>query len=471
MPPLGEETSAASLWSLISCGGELSDRLLLGAEDRVALSELVARSSLDCSIGDLAGASVLIVTDDQLTAALAMIELDGIARRMVLCPPGVPTEHLSEIAETAEIDAVISDSAKQAPGFREMRRVRCSPRIAPARSSRTARCRTQWVLLTSGTTGVPKLVVHTLASLVGPIQPNSDTPTDRGVWSTFYDIRRYGGMQIFFRGLLGGGSLVLSSAHESTPDFLARAGGHGVTQISGTPSHWRRALMSQAADRIRPRYVRMSGEIADQTILDDLRAFYPGAGVAHAFATTEAGVAFAVNDGLAGFPAELIGRPGAEVEMKIAEGSLHIRSPRTARRYLGRGGALRDADGFVDTGDMLEERHGRYYFAGRRGGIINVGGLKVHPEEVEAVINRHPAVQMSLVKARKNPFTGAVAVADVVLRRDAANHDSADPRSALQSEILQACRRELPPHKVPASIRFVLSLDIGAAGKLARRGA
>ena len=54
----------------------------------------------------------------------------------------------------------------------------------------------------------------------------------------------------------------------------------------------------------------MSGEIADQTILDDVRAFYRGASVAHAFATTEAGVAFAVNDGFAGFPAELIGRAG-----------------------------------------------------------------------------------------------------------------------------------------------------------------
>ena len=55
--------------------------------------------------------------------------------------------------------------------------------------------------------------------------------------------------------------------------------------------------------------------------------------------------------------------------------------------------ALTDADGFVDTGDMVELRGDRYYFVGRRGGIINIGGLKVHPEEIEAVINRHPAVQ------------------------------------------------------------------------------
>ena len=77
---------------------------------------------------------------------------------------------------------------------------------------------------------------------------------------------------------------------------------------------------------------------------------------------------------------------------------------------------LADKDGFVDTRDMVELRGDRYYFVGRRDGVINVGGLKVHPEEVEAVINRHPGVQMSLVKARKNPFTGAVVVADVVVK-------------------------------------------------------
>jgi hypothetical protein len=66
--------------------------------------------------------------------------------------------------------------------------------------------------------------------------------------------------------------------------------------------------MSPAADRIAPQYVRLSGEIADQAILDNLRVFYSDAHVAYAFATTEAGVAFDVNDGLAGFPASLIAR-------------------------------------------------------------------------------------------------------------------------------------------------------------------
>jgi acyl-coenzyme A synthetase/AMP-(fatty) acid ligase len=287
------------------------------------------------------------------------------------------------------------------------------------------------------------------------------------VWSTFYDMRRYGGLQIFLRAMLGGGSMVLSSTQEPVGDFLARAGAHGVTHISGTPSHWRRALMSRSSHKMAPRYVRLSGEIADQAILDRLHAVYPDADIAHAFASTEAGVAFDVGDGFAGFPASYIGRSG-DVAMEVADGSLRIRSGRTARGYLGGATFPRDDAGFVDTGDMVELHDDRYYFIGRRGGIINIGGLKVHPEEVEAAINRHPSVRMSLVKARRNPITGAIVVADVVVKSRIA---AARKTDVLKREILEVCRRALARHKVPATINFVPTLDVGASGKLMRNHA
>ena len=69
--------------------------------------------------------------------------------------------------------------------------------------------------------------------------------------------------------------------------------------------------MSPSALRIAPQYIRLSGEIVDQAILNRLRSFYPQARIAHAFASTEAGVAFDVNDGLAGFPASFIGSVAA----------------------------------------------------------------------------------------------------------------------------------------------------------------
>lgn len=328
---------------------------------------------------------------------------------------------------------------------------------------------TEWVLLTSGTTGTPKMVVHSLEALTGAISP---TTFDQRpiVWGTFYDIRRYGGLQIFLRAIVGGTSLVLSEAGESIADHLRRLGDRGVTHISGTPSHWRRILMCSECAAISPRYVRLSGEIADQTVLDALKRQYPQAAIGHAYASTEAGVVFEVNDGHEGFPSEIIKAEAADLRMKIVEGTLRIRSPRTASRYIGSAAPpLMDEDGFVDTGDLVEQRSGRAYFAGRRGGIINIGGLKVHPEEVEQVINQHRSVKMSLVSARRNPITGAIVVADVVLNDEAKGRNA--PEDALKHDILAFCRASLPTHKIPATIRFVPALEITAAGKLVRQNA
>jgi acyl-coenzyme A synthetase/AMP-(fatty) acid ligase len=154
--------------------------------------------------------------------------------------------------------------------------------------------------------------------------------------------------------------------------------------------------------------------------------------------------------------------------MKVADGSLRIRSRRTAQGYVGRQvSALADSDGFVDTGDMVELRGERYHFVGRRCGIINVGGLKVHPEEIEAVINRHAEVRMSRARSRRSPITGAIVVADVIL----AGGDDKGRGDEIRGEILADCRAQLAPHKVPAMIKFVTALDITTAGKLARHDA
>ena len=381
-------------------------------------TELVRGTSLGGQLEALAGRSVLLATDRQLTTALALVELDGCARRLTILPPDIDAAHLSAVLAGAEVDAVVIDSgsshhqALDLPVF-----VSAAPSIAPTTPVSRRRLRTEWVLLTSGTIGVPKMVLHDLASLTAAIATAS--PADgAAVWGTFYDIRRYGGLQIFLRAILGGASLVLSCAGEPISDHLARLARHGVTHLSGTPSHWRRALMSPAIRDIAPRYVRLSGEIADQAILDNLRALFPKAAMGHAYASTEAGVAFDVNDGQAGFPSGFIGSIRDGVELKILEGSLRVRSPRLASRYIGKiNHALGDDQGFVDTGDIVQQRGDRYYFVGRKGGIINIGGLKVHPEEIESVINRHPQVRMSLVRARQNPITGSIVVAEVVLER------------------------------------------------------
>jgi acyl-coenzyme A synthetase/AMP-(fatty) acid ligase len=449
-----------SLRGTLRASSRLAARHLWGAAGQLALADIAAGTALGGdALADMAGRAVLLRVRDPLHAAMALIELDGVARRIVICPPDLADDALPGVIEVAGAETLVSDCADAethglafAPLALPIRPLAAAPRAAH---------RSEWVMFTSGTSGPPKLVAHTLAGLTGAIKP-APAGGAPPVWGTFYDVRRYGGLQILLRGLLGEGSMVMTAPGEPMADFLARLTRHGVTHLTGTPSHWRRVLMSREAAALSPAYVRLSGEIADQAVLDALKTRFAGVPVGHAYASTEAGVGFEVNDGLAGFPASFVGRPG-EVEIRVEDGSLRLRSTRAASGYLGPDAdALVGDDGFVDTGDMVERRGDRYHFVGRRNGVINVGGLKAHPEEIEAVINRHPAVRMSRVRARRNPITGAIVVAEVVL-----TEAPADP-GAVKAEILDACRRELAAFKVPAMLGFIAALPLTAGGKLER---
>src|ERR1700728_1292387 len=185
----------------------------------IALAELNAGSTFGTALESLRGRSVLIATREQLPTALALIELDGVARRMVLCTPDLSPELLAGVAATAEADAIVLEEGSSASVPASLTRIAAAPQPIPGPVLRRSAGATEWILLTSGTTGAPKLVAHTLESLAGAILPARVSNTNV-VWSTFYDIRRYGGLQIFLRAILTGTSLVLSSARESTTDFL-----------------------------------------------------------------------------------------------------------------------------------------------------------------------------------------------------------------------------------------------------------
>lgn len=432
----------------------------------MAYSDLANGSILGGRAEELRGRTVIVSTAGQLTTALTLFELDGLVRRIVIYPNESRLDHLPFVIAAAKADAIVSDRKDLDAGSCPIQHFMPDANaLVPGNCDRSDPRQTEWITLTSGTMGPPKLVLHTLSSLTGAIRAG-EVPQKKPVWGTLYDIRRFGGLQVFLRAALSGASLVLSGSSESARTYLARAGALGVTHISGTPSQWRRTLMSGSAHLVAPEYVRMSGEIADQGVLNQLRSAFPRAAIVHAFGSSEAGTVFEVKDGLAGFPASLLGN-SPNVEMKVEKRTLRVRSARTATRYLGNDTPeMKAADGFVDTGDLVELRDGRYYFIGRRDGRINVGGLKVTPEEVEAVMNRHPDVRMSQVRARKNSVTGAVVVADVVV--NSSLPPGSGEEQTLRNDILKFCRESLPSHKIPAVIQFVSTLAIADSGKMAR---
>jgi acyl-coenzyme A synthetase/AMP-(fatty) acid ligase len=452
------------LRDLLQSSPRLAERKLHGYRRTAKLADFASGTHLGIDRQALVGRSVLIRVGEMLSAAVALIELDGLARRLILCPPDLQPQHLGAVISSAAVDAVVIDGPHEDMASAGLSIAPLAQDVTPLGSSIAAKFDTEWVLFTSGTAGPPKMVIHKLAGLTGAI--NRPAVPDREVrWGTFYDVRRYGGLQILLRALLGQGSMLLTEAEEGAGDFLARLGHHRVTHLTGTPSHWRRVLMDPARECVSPSYIRLSGEIADQGVLDALKTAFPGVPVTHAFASTEAGVGFEVSDGREGFPIGLLGGENGGVDIRVVDGALQLRSDRAAIGYIGdQAEPLTDAEGYVDTGDLVDRRGDRFYFVGRRGGVINVGGLKVHPEEIETVINLHPDVHVSLVKARRNPIVGAIVQAEVVLVRDRSEVDE----TRVKDELLAACRERLEPHKVPSRLVFVPAISMSAGGKLVR---
>src|ERR1700729_3902476 len=167
-----------SLWQSLVSGGPPLRGAFYGRHGSIALQELAGASILDGRLESLRGRTVVLAMREQLAAAVALAELDGIARRIVLCTPDLTPEQLAGVCAAAGADTVL-DTVSAQPVQENL--------------DRRASEATEWILLTSGTTGEPKLVLHTLESLAGalPRQPASAGPM---VWSTFYDIRRYGGL-------------------------------------------------------------------------------------------------------------------------------------------------------------------------------------------------------------------------------------------------------------------------------------
>ena len=179
------QSSPHSLWNILEANRALIGRFVRGAESDVTWSHLVAGTVLSGRGNEFRGRSVVVATTSQLTAFATLIELDGVASRIILYPPDLSLDHLPFVAHSAAVDAIVSDRTTPGNGlpgvayFTPPARMITSGNLgSPSDFDRGAQCETEWVLLTSGTTGRPKLVVDTLASLAGAIA-EGHLPTDR----------------------------------------------------------------------------------------------------------------------------------------------------------------------------------------------------------------------------------------------------------------------------------------------------
>ena len=319
------------------------------------------------------------------------------------------------------------------------------------------------LLLTSGTTGAPKIVHQTLPALLGRVRTAALDKNRAASWLLTYEGHSFAGLQVILSAALSGGVLVAPPGR--TPAQLVHtAAKQHVTHISGTPTFWRAFLMTLGGstnDSKLPslRQVTIGGEAVDQATLDRLSAAFPQARISHIYASTEAGSLFAVHDKRAGFPGEWLDRelPGG-IRLRRRDGELEVFSPRRMQAYASGEATPFAPDGWLTTGDLIEAEGDRIQFRGRRDQVVNVAGLKVFPQEVEAFLLSQPSVADARVLAVESPLTGALLTAQIVFS------ESADRQNAL-AELRSFCSRNLPRHKLPRRFEVIESIPMSASGK------
>lgn len=308
-------------------------------------------------------------------------------------------------------------------------------------------------LLTSGTTGDPKLIHHTWETLFS----TGRSPSARNRrWLVPYQVGTYAWYQLITMGLFQPGQELVSLADPSGASFIQTALDQGVDSVSCTPTLWRLALLEVPPSHLRGlklNQITLGGEIIDQALLDRLQRLYPEAQVTQIYASSEVGACIVVQDGRAGFPSEmLISTESAATALRVQDGRLWVRSTHSASAAMGRDGE------WVDTGDRVEERRGRVVFLGRAdSGCLNVGGAKLFAGAIEAVILQHPSVSWCRVRGVRAPLVGSLPEADVVV----------DPRqpSLTDAELVAHCRGRLPEPGIPRFWNRLDSIPIQASLK------
>ena len=313
---------------------------------------------------------------------------------------------------------------------------------------------TQVVVATSGTSGPPKLVEHSWDSLLAAARLAEQW---HGLgWILVYDATRWAGLQVWLQALLTGGRLVVPASRD--PDTVLRAiVAEEATVLPATPTLLRRLLTSaEGALLAKARLDRMTlgGEAADGPLLEQARAAFPEAKITQVYATTELGEVFRVTDGLAGFPANWLGRTlpgGARIAMR-RDGELLVQLSRDTAE--------------VATGDLVEKRGERYEFSGRRSDVIVVGGAKVFPQRVEEILRGVPGLANARVYGLPSAITGELVAVEAVLTDPLP--EGSTPES-IRAAALAACRSGLEPHSVPRIFDIVRMIATNPSGKISRR--
>lgn len=307
--------------------------------------------------------------------------------------------------------------------------------------------RSEITLFTSGTTGQPKKVVHSLSTLTRAVRCGERYAGQ--VWAYAYNPTHMAGLQVFFQAFENLNTLV-NVFGKSREQIYGQIEDKHVTHISATPTFYRLLLpYEKSCDRVIR--VTLGGEKSDRHLYESIQRIFPNARINNVYASTEAGSLFAAKGDCFEIPETL------RDKFKVVDDELLIH-----KSLLGSSDSFQFTDDFYHSGDLIEwvdEDAGLFRFKSRKNELINVGGYKVNPAEVETAIMAMAGVRQALVYGKANSILGNVLCADIQLEEGSV---------LTEMDIRKDLARHLQDFKIPRRIRFVGEMSLTRTGKLKR---
>ena len=304
----------------------------------------------------------------------------------------------------------------------------------------------QWslTLFTSGTTGLPKKVKHNFDSITRFVKISNTKKED--VWGFAFNPTHIAGIQVFLQAFLNGNTIVRLFGL-SKDDILNEIDKNKITHISATPTFYR-LLLPVKKRHLSVLRLTSGGERFDNKIMRQLQVAFPNAKITNIYASTEAGTLLASKDNF------FILKSEYKNLIKVENNELIIH-----RTLMGQSEISKQEWYF--TGDLVEvvEREPlKFRFVSRKNEMMNIGGYKVNPIEVEETIREIEGVKDVRVYTKKNSVLGYIICCDIIK----------EDKKLEEPYIRRVLQNKLQEFKIPRVIAFVDTLSITRTGKIKR---
>lgn len=307
--------------------------------------------------------------------------------------------------------------------------------------------KSQITIYTSGTTGLPKKVVHSVSSFSREIK--TGPKFDSSIWGLAFNATHMAGLQVFFQALFNSNTLVdLFNIDAVTINRSILK--HEISHISATPTFYR-LLNSKDIFFNDVKSVTLGGEKSDDNLYRIVKRMFPFAKVKNIYASTEAGSLLCSEGEFFYIPERL------KDKIVIKENVLYINES-----LLGQISNLLTENGWYCSGDVIEwKQDSDDYFKliGKSNEMINVGGYKVNPHEVELELRSIDGIENAFVFGKPNSVLGNLICAEIVLEKEA---------EIEEKKIKDILGMKLQQFKIPRKIFFVDKLNLNRTGKISR---